>query len=59
MDCGIDHELLKRSPLWAQLPYVGLQRSYAEPDEPPYLEMRNCCCGSTLCKYVEAPRGDK
>ncbi len=45
-----EHARLKESDAWETLPFVGIQRSPAP--SIPSLEMRNCQCGSTLCKEV-------
>lgn len=38
---------------WALLSYVGVQVIEADDDEPEErLELRNCACGSTLCRRV-------
>ena len=50
--CTKDHEALKTSPLWGALQFVGMQPTYDDPGQPTHLEMRNCSCGSTLCKEV-------
>lgn len=50
---GHDHDELKRNATaWAALPLVGYMPSYADPGEPPALELRNCPCRSTLCVPV-------
>lgn len=48
------HEALKHSPAWITLPLIGLQviEAYGEEPEERY-QLRNCSCGSTLCKRVE------
>lgn len=52
-DAKRDHAALKLdAAAWAALPFVGLQKTYADPGEPSHLEMRNCACGSTLCVPV-------
>jgi hypothetical protein len=51
--CAFDHEELKHDePRWSALPFVGLQQTYDRPGKPTHLELRNCACGSTLCKPV-------
>ena len=41
------HEALKQDAVqWALLEYRGIQLGYGGPDQ----EMRNCTCGSSLCK---------
>lgn len=47
------HEQLKRDDTaWSALAYVGRQLYYDDRDLPAYLELRNCKCGSTLCRQV-------
>lgn len=49
-DAGLDHEALKRDlEKWLLLPWVGVQDAF---DGRSVLHMRNCLCGSTLCKRV-------
>ena len=65
--CTIEkHEAMTKSPDFDRLPYVGLTMSpdshrrpsvgyrptNDEPGYPTHLEMRNCACGSTLCKPI-------
>jgi hypothetical protein len=46
-----DHDSIKRDPdRWSALPFVGMQSGYDSLGTR--LEMRNCSCGSTLCKPV-------
>ena len=46
-----DHNALKRDPAaWAALEWVGVQPAY--DGLGTVLHMRNCTCGSTLCKTV-------
>lgn len=50
---GVNHEQLKLDEsAWSALPFVGLQPTYDEPGQPTHLELKNCACGSTLCKSV-------
>lgn len=52
-DAKIDHEAIKLDEArWSALVYVGIQPTYDEPGKPTHLELRNCTCGSTLCKPV-------
>ena len=46
------HEEIKLSPTrWAALQRIGVQVLEAYEDEPEErLELRNCTCGSTLCR---------
>lgn len=51
------HELLKVSPLWEGLPFVGYQRSYVDGEDElrPDYECRNCTrCDSTLLRARRA-----
>lgn len=51
--CTIEkHEAMTKSPDFDRLPYVGEMPTYDEPGYPTHLEMRNCACGSTLCKPI-------
>jgi hypothetical protein len=50
MVCPIDHDAIKSSPAWQQLEPRGVQRAL-RPGRPD-IEMRNCECGSTLCKPI-------
>jgi hypothetical protein len=60
MDCcrsGFDHEALKRNDAaWALLDYVGLDPLGVEVGLPT-LELRNCSCGSTIARPVDAAPG--
>lgn len=54
-----DHARAKRdSAVWATLAKVGVQHVPAGEDpiaEPAYtIELRNCACGSTLCKEIRS-----
>lgn len=53
---GHDHAYLRSSPeAFAALEYVGVQEVEASEDGPGYaLLMRNCPCGSTLCRVIDA-----
>jgi hypothetical protein len=48
------HAALKNdATAWALLTYVGVQVFEADETDPEErLEMRNCRCGSTLCKQI-------
>lgn len=46
--CPVDHERVKWTPAWDELPSIGIQPS-GDPDHPD-LELKNCTCGTTLCK---------
>jgi hypothetical protein len=48
------HNALKADDAaWATLPLVGVQHIDADEDGPAEsLELRNCACGSTLCKSI-------
>lgn len=48
--CPVDHERVKWTAAWDQLAYVGLMPSCSSGH--PDLELRNCACGTTLCKPV-------
>lgn len=52
--CTVDHNAVKLDETaWSQLAYVGIQRVPADDTGPAEaLELRNCTCGSTLCKSV-------
>jgi hypothetical protein len=48
------HEAVKLDvSAWSALHYVGIQPGYndqGDPDPREDLELRNCACGSTLCR---------
>lgn len=47
--CKVDHKAVKLDEAaWLALEYVGIQ----DPDTEWALELRNCSCGSTLCRKV-------
>lgn len=47
------HEAMKSSPEWSLLKPIGMQIIEERDDgKVEALEMRNCQCGSTLCKEV-------
>jgi hypothetical protein len=48
------HDALKADDReWSRLPLVGVQHFEAEGGEPAEsLEIRNCVCGSSLCRAV-------
>ena len=52
---GEDHEELRRdAEAFSALTYVGIQHVEASEEGPAYaLLMRNCACGSTLCRVIE------
>lgn len=48
---GYDHEAVKDDPAaWAELEFVGFQFVF---DDEPGLCLKNCRCGSTICKDAE------
>lgn len=53
--CRLDHNAIKRDDAaWRSLPFVGIQQSYdAHGTE---IELRNCGCGSTLCRPIITQR---
>lgn len=57
-NAGHNHEALKLTA-WTTLEYIGHQIIEADDEGPAEaLELRNCVCGSTLAKLVEAPSVD-
>jgi hypothetical protein len=52
--CPLDHAAAKQDEaVWQSLAYVGIQHVPADESGPAEsLELRNCRCGSTLCKLV-------
>lgn len=54
--CSIDHEAAKHDEkIWASFCLLGIQ-VFDDPDEPEAVteryELRNCSCGSTLCRRI-------
>lgn len=47
------HEALKRSDAWHDLPLLGYQQTVADDDSVAWLELKNCAlCCSTLAVLV-------
>jgi len=53
-ECQVDHVAVKLDEhAWQRLAYVGEQLTYNdEPGAATHLELRNCGCGTTLCREV-------
>jgi hypothetical protein len=49
----IDHEAIKLDEArWSSLTYVGVQPDVDDDGRSAPLELRNCRCGSTLCRRI-------
>lgn len=52
-EAKVDHESIKLDESrWSALAYVGIQPDYDDNGREAPLELRNCACGSTLCRPV-------
>jgi hypothetical protein len=53
-DAKVDHEAIKLDDAsWSALVYVGIQPDVDDSGRDASLELRNCTCGSTLCRPVQ------